>query len=77
MQLFLFVLLRTCSDKNFSSRTRPCIEYQIKRCSAPCVQKISQVDLISSVKEAQNTLSGRSKEVQTQLLTAMKQQVKI
>ncbi|WP_339047574.1 excinuclease ABC subunit UvrC [Candidatus Mesenet endosymbiont of Phosphuga atrata] len=69
-------LLRTCSDRNFSSRARPCIEYQIKRCSAPCVQKISQMNYISSVKQAQKTLSGRSKEVQTQLLTAMKQHSK-
>lgn len=66
-------LLRTCSDKNFSSRVRPCIEYQIKRCSAPCVKKISQMDYVSSVKQAQKTLSGKNKEVQTQLLAAMKQ----
>ncbi|WP_339045536.1 excinuclease ABC subunit UvrC [Candidatus Mesenet endosymbiont of Agriotes lineatus] len=69
-------LLRTCSDRNFSSRARPCIEYQIKRCSAPCVQKISQTNYINSVKQAQKTLSGRSKEVQMQLLTAMKQHSK-
>ena len=36
--------VRNCSDNTFTNRSRPCIEYQMKRCSAPCVQKINKVD---------------------------------
>jgi excinuclease ABC subunit C len=64
-------LLRVCSDQYFSSTIRPCIEYQIKRCSAPCVNKITKEDYYQSVKQVQDTLLGRNKEVQKQLLSTM------
>ncbi|APR98197.1 excinuclease ABC subunit UvrC [Wolbachia endosymbiont of Folsomia candida] len=64
-------LLRVCSDQYFSSTKRPCIEYQIKRCSAPCVNKITKEDYCQSMKQAQDTLLGRNKEVQKQLLSTM------
>ena len=60
-------LLRTCSDHTFSGRTRPCLKYQIKRCSAPCVGKISKSDYNVLVKEAQNFLAGNSRKVADKL----------
>ena len=50
-------LLRSCSDNEFKSRTRPCLEYQINRCSAPCVGKISDVEYKKSVRKAIRTCS--------------------
>ncbi len=55
--------LRNCSDNTFASRSRPCIEYQMKRCSAPCVGYISKNEYSLDVKNAINFLSGDSKRV--------------
>ncbi len=55
--------LRNCKDINFRNRSRPCIEYQMKRCSAPCVGYISKNEYILDVKNAINFLSGDSKRV--------------
>ncbi len=50
--------LRNCSDNTFSNRTRPCIEFQMKRCSAPCVQKINKVDYFEDIISAKSFLSS-------------------
>jgi excinuclease ABC subunit C len=50
--------LRNCNDSTFSNRSRPCIEFQMKRCSAPCVQKISKVDYFEDVASAKSYLSS-------------------
>ena len=50
--------LRNCSDNTFANRTRPCIEFQMKRCSAPCVQKINKVDYFEDVTSAKLFLSS-------------------
>ena len=50
--------LRNCSDNTFANRTRPCIEFQMKRCSAPCVQKINKVDYFEDISGAKSFLSS-------------------
>jgi excinuclease ABC subunit C len=64
-------LLRSCSDPFFESRTRPCLLYQIKRCSAPCTKEIDFPDYSVLVREANDFLSGRSKKVKDQLADEM------
>lgn len=66
-QLQKVFLLRNCSDTTFDSRTRPCLLYQIKRCSAPCVGYISASDYAASVTDAARFLRGNSTEIQEQL----------
>lgn len=63
--------LRNCSDPMFESRTRPCLLFQIKRCSAPCVGKIGEAAYAESVRDAQRFLSGRSTKVQEKLAGEM------
>lgn len=70
-QLQKAFLLRNCSDAMFESRTRPCLLYQIKRCSAPCVGYISEADYAASVTDAERFLSGRSTRVQEDLAEQM------
>jgi excinuclease ABC subunit C len=64
-------LLRSCSDPFFESRTRPCLLYQIKRCSAPCTKEIDFPNYSELVREANAFLSGRSKAVKDQLAGEM------
>ncbi len=64
-------LLRSCSDAMFESRTRPCLLYQIKRCSAPCTGEIAPADYAELVREAKAFLSGRSHAVKDQLARDM------
>lgn len=63
--------LRPCSDNYFDSRTRPCLQYQINRCSAPCVGKISKEDYAKLAKQGMNFLSGKTKELQEELAKEM------
>ncbi|WP_265530756.1 excinuclease ABC subunit UvrC [Sphingomicrobium marinum] len=60
-------LLRSCSDGFFRGRDRPCLLYQIKRCSAPCVGRISEEEYAESVADAKLFLSGKSTGVQAKL----------
>src|SRR3954470_17081551 len=64
-------LLRSCSDSVFSTRARPCLLYQIKRCSAPCVGHIAREDYAALIEQAHTFLSGRSDDVQQRLAVEM------
>src|SRR5690606_19597519 len=64
-------LLRSCSDAVFESRTRPCLLYQIKRCSAPCTGAISPEDYDRLVNEALDFLGGKSDRVRQKLVKLM------
>ena len=70
-QLQRVFLLRDCSDAMFESRTRPCLQHQIKRCSAPCVGKISPEDYGKTVQDAQKFLNGKSTDIQSRLASDM------
>ncbi|MFO1073009.1 MAG: excinuclease ABC subunit UvrC [Geminicoccaceae bacterium] len=59
--------LRSCRDSIFTTRTRPCLQYQIKRCSAPCVGRIGKDSYAALVEEVRQFLAGRSREVQARL----------
>ncbi|NTS64972.1 excinuclease ABC subunit UvrC [Sphingomonas sp. HHU CXW] len=60
-------LLRSCTDGFFKTRDRPCLLYQIKRCSAPCVGRISQPDYDELVGDAKKFLAGKTTDVQAKL----------
>ena len=64
-------LLRSCSDSYFEARTRPCLLFQIKRCSAPCTREINFAGYSELVKEANEFLSGRSQSVQKEMAREM------
>jgi len=65
--------LRTCSDSVFSGRSRPCLLFQIKRCSAPCVGRISEQAYGRLVAEARAFLAGRSSDIQRRLAKHMQE----
>lgn len=65
--------LRNCTDNDFANRDRPCLQYHIKRCSAPCVGYITQTDYAQSVTKAQDFLRGKTTYIQKEFATAMQQ----
>jgi len=70
-QLQKVFLLRNCSDSMFESRSRPCLQFQIRRCSAPCTGEISQSDYAGLVQDAKRFLEGKSTNVQAELAEQM------
>jgi excinuclease ABC subunit C len=66
-------LLRSCSDSYYENRTRPCLLYQIKRCSGPCTGEISHTDYAELVQEAHDFLSGKSRAVRELLARDMQE----
>lgn len=66
-------LLRSCSDSTFSGRTRPCMLYQIKRCSAPCTGLVNEAEYAALVKDSVDFLEGRSVELQDRLAVEMRE----
>ena len=70
-QLQRVFLLRTCTDATFDARTRPCLLFQIKRCAAPCVGKVTTDDYAALVGDATNFLNGKTTTVQSNLAKTM------
>ncbi len=66
-------LLRSCTASFFENRTRPCLLYQIKRCSGPCTNEVSRDDYLELVSEAKAFLSGRSGKVKAEIAAAMQE----
>ena len=66
-------LVRPCKDSFFEKRTRPCLEYQIRRCSAPCVKKISVEEYGAQVREVAAFLKGQQSAVKDRLVVAMEE----
>ncbi|MEZ5973191.1 MAG: excinuclease ABC subunit UvrC [Hyphomonadaceae bacterium] len=66
-------LLRSCSDSTFNGRTRPCMLYQIKRCSAPCTGLVNETEYAALVKDSVDFLEGRSVELQDRLAVEMRE----
>lgn len=64
-------MLRNCSDNFFASRRRPCLQYHIKRCTAPCVGKVTEEAYAGQVEQARGFLQGKNQEIQKRLATAM------
>lgn len=70
-QLQKVFLLRNCSDSMFDSRTRPCLLHQIRRCSAPCVGRVTAAEYDAQVADAERFLSGKTTQVQSDLAAQM------
>lgn len=64
-------LLRTCSDHVFANRTRPCLQFQIQRCTAPCVNKVTEKDYGEQVKKARDFLTGKSGKIKDDFIHEM------
>lgn len=66
-------MLRNCTDSYFALRKRPCLQYHIKRCTAPCVGMVSKEDYAVQIEEARGFLKGQSRAIQERMLKAMKE----
>ncbi|MEM7618743.1 MAG: GIY-YIG nuclease family protein, partial [Pseudomonadota bacterium] len=64
-------MLRNCSDNVFDNRSRPCLQYHIKRCTAPCVGKVTKDEYATQVAEAEDFLEGRSAAIQKRMAKKM------
>jgi excinuclease ABC subunit C len=64
-------MIRNCTDGYFSNRSRPCLQYHIKRCTAPCVGKVSKAEYAEQLQEAQDFLEGKSRAIQERMVKAM------
>ena len=69
--------LRNCEDSYFSHRNRPCLQYQIKRCTAPCVGRVSREDYGAQVDDASLFLQGKNQKVMTRLIARMENAAKV
>ena len=74
LQLQKLFRLRQCEDSYFENRTRPCLQYQIQRCSAPCVGLVSKAEYAADVTAATRVLEGRNDEVATELAARMEEE---
>ena len=63
--------IRNCRDSEFGNRLRPCLQYQIKRCTAPCVAQINNTEYHQAVQHAMDFLQGKSQQIITSLSTQM------
>ena len=68
-------LLRNCSDSFYKNRSRPCLQYQIKRCSAPCVGKINREDYSFNVKQAMDYLKGNDRTIIDNFIIEMEKSI--
>lgn len=66
-------MLRTCSDTVFANRTRPCLQYHIKRCTAPCVHKVTREAYARQVQQAHDFMTGKSEELKERLAREMQE----
>ncbi|WPZ36671.1 excinuclease ABC subunit UvrC [Thalassobaculum sp. OXR-137] len=66
-------LLRNCTDSMFSNRQRPCLQYQIKRCSAPCVGYVTEAEYAGQVEDATRFLTGQSNQIQREFAARMQE----
>ena len=68
--------VRNCSDSTFSNRSRPCIEYQMRRCSAPCVEQVKLIDYAMDIESAQSYISSSGKKTKSLLVDQMERSAK-
>ena len=71
--LYRVFQIRNCADTMFATRTRPCLQYHIKRCTAPCVGRVTQEDYAAQVRQARAFLSGKSSAIQQELAAEMEE----
>ena len=64
--------IRNCSNSTFRNRSRPCIEHQMQRCSAPCVEQVSEIDYSTDISSSQNYLASTGKKSRKLMLSQMK-----
>ena len=64
--------IRNCSNSTFRNRSRPCIEHQMQRCSAPCVEQINEIDYSADISSSQNYLASTGKKSRNLMISQMK-----